>query len=534
MAAGVDAEVRLARRVAAPAIAIAGFLAVALVAGTPGSPYQPAQAAGAGLGGPFATAAGWLRLDRLSPAWLVGLGVGAAVVGVATFLVLLRSAWRGGVSARTAIWMVVGFHVVVVFALPLLFSRDVYSYVYEGRIQAVYGGNPYVQTPLDFARDPLWGLVGPTWVDTPAVYGPAFTRLAHGLAATLRSTGAQVSAYRDLAGAASLGVIACVVWTCRRIRPERTAFAVVAFGANPAVLFLSVGSAHNDLLVALAVAVALAMLVRGRALLALTALTAGALVKASGVLPLILLLVWLVGRAPAGRRMRVWLTAAGIVIGITAVAAVPYLQRTDPTLGQLELAGHEGWISPSLWLRRWVDKASFASLGTAVRVLAIAALVGLVGWLARWTWRRAEMTGRVDLAELGASWAWALLALTLLAPVLLPWYVAWTLPLAWLLPRPGRRAIVGASVALVLSQWTAEPERVPAAFSLNLWVNTWILTPALVVLGALALRDVRSRLRSAGSLELEQDEAAGRREYRGQTRAHRSAQGQTEAFQQDG
>ena len=64
---------------------------------------------------------------------------------------------------------------VAVATLPLLFSRDVYSYAFYGRIAGVYHANPYIRTPLEFSGDPLWVFVGPKWVDTPAVYGPLWT-----------------------------------------------------------------------------------------------------------------------------------------------------------------------------------------------------------------------------------------------------------------------------------------------------------------------------------------------------------------------
>ena len=45
--------------------------------------------------------------------------------------------------------------------------------------------------------------------------------------------------------------------------------------------------------------------------------------------------------------------------------------------------------------------------------------------------------------ELGAAWGWSLILLMLLGPVLLPWYVAWSLPLVWLLPRVPRAVLIG-------------------------------------------------------------------------------------------
>ncbi len=77
--------------------------------------------------------------------------------------------------------LAVAYHVAV-FLLPLLFSRDVYSYAFYGRIVGIYHQNPYVHTPVEFAGDSLWPLVGPKWVDTPAVYGPLFTSLSGGIA----------------------------------------------------------------------------------------------------------------------------------------------------------------------------------------------------------------------------------------------------------------------------------------------------------------------------------------------------------------
>ena len=108
----------------------------------------------------------------------------AAALAVAGFLVLLRETWRGTMRLRTVVVLAVIANVVVVALVPLLFSRDVYSYAFYGRIAAVYGENPYVHTPVEFGGDELWPLVGPKWVDTPAVYGPVFTTISRGIART--------------------------------------------------------------------------------------------------------------------------------------------------------------------------------------------------------------------------------------------------------------------------------------------------------------------------------------------------------------
>ncbi len=192
-----------------------------------------------------------IGLERLSNTWSVAIGVLVVVFCVGGFLLVLREAWRGNLSAKTVVVLAVVYHVVVL-ALPLLFSRDVYSYSFYGRIAAIYHANPYVRTPVEFARDPLWPLVGPKWVDTPAVYGPLWTQISAAMAHLIHAPAGMVKAYRWVAVAASLATIAVIYDTTKRVWPARTAFAVAAFGLNPVTVFHSVASGHNDLLVALA------------------------------------------------------------------------------------------------------------------------------------------------------------------------------------------------------------------------------------------------------------------------------------------
>ena len=65
----------------------------------------------------------------------------------------------------------------------------------------------------------------------------------------------------------------------------------------------------------------------------------------------------------------------------------------------------------------------------------------------------------------------------LLGPILLPWYVVWALPLVWLLPRVPRLVLLGTSVALGVSQWTAEPARFPGAYDTNVLIGHYVITP---------------------------------------------------------
>jgi alpha-1,6-mannosyltransferase len=471
------------------AFAIAGFLACAVFAAAPGSPFQPVLPTGAEPSGPLTALATAIGLDRLAGSWLIAAGVVAAALAVVGFLALLQAAWRGSVSLRIVVWLSVAATIVVASLVPLLFSRDVYSYSFYGRIAAVYDENPYVRTPVEFAGDELWPLIGPRWVDTPAVYGPAFTTISSTIARTIATPAGQVRAYRWIAALASLATIALIAVTARRVRPERAAFAVAAFGLNPVILFHAVAGGHNDLLVAFALAAGFLLLIRDRPLPAVAVLAVGTLIKATLGLPLLLVLVWCIARTPTGQRVRTAATHVGLAVAIGVLFAAPYLQAHDPTLGMLELAGHEGWLAPSVFARKIFGWLSFGTLGWLGRVVFALVLGVTFVRLARDVARRA--VDRAPLEDLGAAMGWSLVMLMLLGPVLLPWYVAWALPLVWLLPRPPRATLLAAAAALALAQWSTEPLRYPDAFDVNLFIGHWIVTPAMLVLALWCITDLR-------------------------------------------
>jgi Glycosyltransferase family 87 len=486
--------------------AVGGILAASVVASAPESPFHPLLPEGYGPG-PLAPVARFVGLDALSRDALAGVGIVAMVLAVSGFLLALREAWRGGISLRTAVAIGIAFHVMAV-ALPLLFSRDVFSYAIYGRISSVYHQNPYLAVPSDFRSDPIYPLVGEQWTLTPAVYGPAFTLLSVGLTKLIDGAAGLILAYKAITGAASLATLLVVVSVARRVRPERAAFAALLIGWNPVILFHTVAGGHNDVLVGLAVAVALALVLSGRELWATAALAAGALVKATAVVPLALLVAWAVARRPAGRRLPVLATHLGVSVGLFLLAATPFLSRSDPTLGQLELAGHEGWLAPSNLFGRVSGKLGEIVGGDPGRAVGEAALrivfpvVLVVALLAvgRHLVRRA---GQLEAEGLGAIWGWSLLIFIGCAPILLPWYVAWLLPLAWLLPRVPQLATVGVATALAVSEMVAEPLRSRQVFEAMVLALHYVITP-VVFLGLLwVLRDLRDRLRDGLPLEAE-------------------------------
>jgi hypothetical protein len=480
---------------------VVSFLFVATVSATPGSPFTPVLPAGAEPGGPFRWLAGLVGLDGVHGSALVAIGVVAVASAAAAFAFVLWRSWMGEIPARTVLWLAVGYHVALLF-LPLLFSRDVYSYAYYGKIAAQYHANPYVATPADYPQDALAAFVGPKWVDTPAVYGPLWTQVSALVARAVDDVADFIVVFRAIAIAASLATVAVVAGMVRRVRPEREAFAIAVLGLNPVVLFQSVASGHNDLLVALSVASAAAFVFAGRERSATAALALGTLVKATAAVPLLLLVVAATAARPRGERGRTLVAHVAIAGGLWLAAAIPFLNARDPSLGMVELAGHEGWLAPSRFFRRLFDAVSGDTLGFFPRIVFPLLLVGALFLIARELVRRTPASAPLRASAMG----WGLVCLMLLGPILLPWYVTWALPLAWLLPRTPRLVLIATSLALTVSQWTTEPANFSAAYRANIWFGHYVVTPLVIALLVLALRDLLRRTRSGTTLEDEPGE----------------------------
>jgi hypothetical protein len=177
----------------------------------------------------------------------------------------------------------------------------------------------------------------------------------------------------------------------------------------------------------------------------------------------------------------------------------------DPTFGLTTLATHEGWLAPSRFFRVILGGLGHliaGGVGQAIMegivriafplafVVAFAAIVRFV----------ATNAHALDSKAEGASWGWALLAGTLAAPVLLPWYIVWILPIAWLLPRTARGAVVVVSAVLTASQTVAAAVHFPSIFHATLFVGHYVLTPVLFVTFVVLLRDLFRRLRDGTGL----------------------------------
>jgi hypothetical protein len=365
---------------------------------------QPVQPTG--MAGPFGATGLHLPLAALMFALSVMFG---------GYVLAVRGAER--LSPRVVLMAIAGFNALVLLAPPLL-STDVFSYQAYARMFVSYGANPYVIGPFHAITqyDPLFSYIGAKWIDTPTAYGPLFTILS-GLVATA-SVAVSALAFKASAAVASLATVA-LIWHAARLRGLNQVRSVALFGLNPLVVLYGVGGGHNDLLMlALTTAGVLALLAhRERASGGLIML--GTAIKLTGGLLLPFALASGV-ELGAGKRQRAILAGAVTATVLLAAASLAIFGIGPLHLiGTLRKVQDEGaWNSIPGFLADKIGLGNFADLAFGVIFL------GVFGWLLAKVWR-----GQMDWID-GA--AWATFAMLVTAGSLLPWYVAWLIPLVGL------------------------------------------------------------------------------------------------------
>jgi len=409
--------------------------------------------------------------------------VGTVLVAVGVLL-LVGAWWRarrtlddvapGALVRATALWSL------PLLVAPPVFSRDVYSYAGQALL-AARGISPYEQGPSAVPGE-VAAEVDDVWLDTPAPYGPAFLGPA---ALLLRLTGDDVvPAVLLLRLLAVLGL----VLTALALPHLARACGVPAQRAlwlgltNPLGLLHGVGGAHNDaLMVGLLVAgaaVALAPPIATRAGVVRSRLpgvqqgaarpapdlwrwiAAGALVALAGLVkaPALGALPFLALAAPGGRqRLR---AAAALAAGAVAAAVLTTL-LSGLGFGWLGTLGagraRLSLFSPTTGLGTALgtlaEAVGLTDDGDAVReVVLTGGVVAALLLAAALLWRtvRGPASPRACVQGFGL----ALLAVVVLSPTVLPWYLLWAVvPLAAAVGQRAAAALASASAVLCLTVW---------------------------------------------------------------------------------
>lgn len=374
----------------------------------------------------------------------------AVIVGAGWLLRTWLSAARGAVGldvpgARRLGSMALVWSAPLLVA-PVLFSRDVFSYIALSRLQPA-GIDPY-----QHGTGALWTYLAdgadPMWADSPAPYGPVWLFASSVL---FHLTGAEPTAallgFRLLA---FVGVALLVVFVPRLADlagadPGRATWLAVL---NPLVLFHLTSAAHNDALMAgLLVAGIATALHRSYVAGVVLVVVAGA-IKAPALLALPFLGLIQVGTgADWWRRLAAWTRVAVLTATTMVVLSVTTGLGFGWAANLATPTKVDTWLSPVTAIGR-IGGALAEAAGvvdadvvlSGVRTVGAVATVALVGWLLLTAHARPLLRG-IALAVLGV---------VLLGPVVHPWYLMWALPLlaASGLSRDESRWAVGASIGV--------------------------------------------------------------------------------------
>ena len=387
-------------------------------------------------------ALGHSALIPKSPAiagWLQGIG---ERLGYRVFLIALlvfTCAYAGvlvlarSISKRWAI-ILIGALQTIVFAGPILFSTDVFSYIAYARMGVEHGLNPYLNGPIAIAHDPIYRYVGQDWKHVATAYGPLYTLLSYPLA-PLGLKGA-LWAMKLEALLASVGTLV-LTWRCARARELNPVGAILAVGANPLYLIYGLGGAHNDLIMLLLMMAAVSFTFAGRDASAGASVVAGALVKATVavLLPFMIL---------SRRRLATILGAlAAMVIGAVAGYAAFGLHGIDIVAALNRDAAFVSTDSFPTEIAHLFGKPGVFPVDHDLLKVALVLIVLHLLWR---TWRGYDWV---------AASGWTLLAISVTSTWLLAWYTLWSLPLAVVAPDRRLLAATLAVQALFIVHQTA-------------------------------------------------------------------------------
>ncbi len=358
--------------------------------------------------------AGWMRGIGERLGYRVFVIALLAMSGAYAGLLVLARRAPGALSWRFAAILLGALHVIV-FVGPILLSTDVFSYIAYARMGVEHGLNPYLHGPAAIRGDPVYQYVGHSWRYVATAYGPLYTLLSYALA-PLGVVGA-LWGMKLLALAASAGTLV-LTWRCARARELDPVLAVLAVGANPLYVLYTLGGAHNDLIMMLAMmgAVALTLGAAGasqrREAAAAAVIIAGALVKATVAVLLPFMVVS--RRRPGALIGGLGMLAAGALAAYLAFGA----QGIDVVSA---LNRDAAFVSTDSFATEIAHLFGKPGVFPVDHDLLKAGLV-IIGLHLVWrTWRGYDWI---------AASGWTLLAIAVTSTWLLAWYIVWPLPLA--------------------------------------------------------------------------------------------------------
>lgn len=349
--------------------------------------------------------------------------------------VLARRVGGRAVLATSVVWML------PLLVAPPLFTRDIYSYLAQGALP-VFGFDPYAVGP-EAMPGTFTDNVHYFWQDTPAPYGPLFILIAKAWAWVTVQAGTNM-----VLGVIGMRLIMCVglvllIWTLPELTRRlggRPAVALWVVVANPVMVIHLVGGGHNDLLLVGFLAVGCLAMLRGKHVLGIALVTLAMATKASAAVALpFMVLIWAAQLEGTFLRRLVRAGAASIAVFLVVFAGVTVAAHVDlgwlPALSAPSMIVN--WLSLPTGLGEFVHtalggvaplpKQPFINVARVIGAIALVTIVAVQWWRAR--------GGGPDAVRRAGI---ALLAVALLSPATLPWYLSWGMAILAMVPWSAR------------------------------------------------------------------------------------------------
>lgn len=368
--------------------------------------------------------------------WRYGHGRDIAMALIYGGVLLMAWAWiqlgRGvlakQVSGRAVLTTAAVWLVPMLFCPPI-FTRDVFSYLAQGALP-LHGWDPYAVGPVAmpgiFTEN-----VHFFWQDTPAPYGPLFILIAKGVAAV---AGDNIILGVLLMRLALLPGLILLVWALPELTRRlggRVPVALWLAIANPMMVIHMVGGGHNDLLAIGLLAMGSMVVLRGQYVLGIALVTGAVAIKASVVIALpFLVLVW-AAHMTGSRTVRI-VKAAAAGIGVFVVVFAACTLAAGVNLGWIPALSAPAmivnWMSIPTGIAELlhtlvnifapVDKNIFVIVLRAIGAVLLVVIAVKLWWAAR--------DGGPDAVRRAGL---VLVALAVLSPATLPWYLSWGIAL---------------------------------------------------------------------------------------------------------
>jgi len=185
----------------------------------------------------------WLHLTLLTLTLL-------SLLACYAFIAWRVNRWRNALKTASHTWLMLLLAGSALFCLtllfqPALFSDDVFTYIFSGRLLAFYHVDPLNTVPISFPFDPYlqWVVSGRF---TPNYYGPLWLYLSSGLVSI---GGGPVETFLLFKGVAILAhLVNCVlVWAIlAKLAPARRLIGTLLYAWNPLIIVELAGSGHSE------------------------------------------------------------------------------------------------------------------------------------------------------------------------------------------------------------------------------------------------------------------------------------------------